>query len=87
MSHFLVHSKLVDPTLQPPIHRNEMELSSHITRSMKWLSELTMKSTHTRAQMRTYLVVELGRHPLQLGLLGSRSLLGLLHSCSRRGGP
>jgi len=80
MSHFLVHSKLVDPTLQPPIHRNEMELSSHITRSMKCFSELTMKSTHTRAQMRTYLVVELGRHPLQLGLLGSRSLLGLLHS-------
>ena len=86
MSHFLVHSKLVDPTLQLPIHRNEMELSSHITRSMKCFSELTMKSTHTRAQMRTYLVVELGRHPLQLGLLGSRSLLGLLHSCSRRGG-
>jgi len=33
--------------------------------------ELNMKSTHSRAQMRTYLIVELGRHPLQLGLLGS----------------
>lgn len=40
-------------SILPPIHHNEMGLSSHITRSMKYLSKLTTKSpTHAHIPRR-----------------------------------
>lgn len=49
------------------------------------MAQPTNHEIHRRAKIRAYLVVELGRHPLELTLPSRSSLVGFLHSCSTRG--